>query len=365
MMDNDCSRALLLLQQGRFDMAEKEINQLIFLDPQNSMAHALLGLCLSENKKFKEAQIEAETAVSLSPDEPFCYYVLAHVLHDRNKLKQALKVLDDAINMDPENPDFFALKANILINLKQWPEALQVAEHGLSQDPRHVECINMQAMALLNSGRKEDASAAVESALVHDPDNEVTHANRGWTYLQQGQPEKAMSHFQEALRINPDLEWARNGIIEALKAKNFIYSLMLKYFFFMSRLTGRMQFGILIGGYLAYRVLLRAASDQPQLSYILWPLVIMYILFAYLTWTAAPLFNLTLRLSRFGRLALSKKEIADSNWIGLCVFCSLASLGCWFFTMREGCLIAMLVFAVMVIPLRLLMTLVAKRERLL
>jgi hypothetical protein len=52
--------------------------------------------------------------------------------------------------------------------------------------------------------------------------------------------------------------------------------------------------------------------------------MLLYILFVVLTWTASPLFNLLLRLNRFGRLALSREQIVASNWIGSCLLLALA-----------------------------------------
>lgn len=45
-----------------------------------------------------------------------------------------------------------------------------------------------------------------------------------------------------------------------------------------------------------------------------------------MTWLAYPLFNLLLRVNRFGRLALSREQTVASNWVGACVFLALAGL---------------------------------------
>ena len=55
-------------------------------------------------------------------------------------------------------------------------------------------------------------------ALGRNPENAHTNANQGWSLLHGGQPGKALEHFREALRLDPDLEFARAGMVEALKA---------------------------------------------------------------------------------------------------------------------------------------------------
>jgi len=56
---------------------------------------------------------------------------------------------------------------------------------------------------------------------------------------------------------------------------------------------------------------------------------VLFYLFIYLSWTAGPMFNLLLRLDRFGRLVLSHDERVTSNWFGACVIPALGSLVAW------------------------------------
>jgi hypothetical protein len=81
------------------------------------------------------------------------------------------------------------------------------------------------------------------------------------------------------------------------------------------------------------------------------PFLILYIAFAVMTWVASPLFNLLLRLNRFGRLALSREQIVASNWIGGCVLAVLAALGAWLATANAQFLMLALVCGLVVLPL--------------
>ena len=177
----------------------------------------------------------------------------------------------------------------------------------MSIDPQHAGCVNLRAIALVRLGRKAEAAQTIDAALSRDPHNAVTHANQGWALLHQGQHRQALEHFRQgAMRINPELDWARAGMVEALKARHLIYRLMLRYFLWMSRLNRRAQWGLVVGAYLAYQVLIWAGRAEPRLRPIVWPLAIGYVAFVYLTWIAMPLFDLLLRLNRFGRHAVSR-----------------------------------------------------------
>jgi hypothetical protein len=126
-----------------------------------------------------------------------------------------------------------------------------------------------------------------------------------------------MEHFREALRLDPNCQWARQGIVEAMKAHHFIYRVMLGYFLWMARLDSRVQWGIIIGAFFLPRVLGSIVKALPILAPLYLPIYLAYIAFVLMTWVADPLFNLVLRLNRFGRLVLTREQIIASNLLGL------------------------------------------------
>jgi len=273
-------------------------------------------------------------------------------LHDRHRESEALDAISEAIRLDAFDPDYFALLAAIQLQARRWPAALEAAERGLRLDAEHVGCTNLRAIALVKLGRKAEAGTTIDSALARNPDNSLTHANQGWTYLEQGHPDKALEHFRESLRLNPDNEWARRGIVEALKARNIIYAFMLRYFLGMAKLKRRAQWGIVVGGYFGIRLLGQAGAANPSLKPWILPIEILYICFALMTWIADPLFNLVLRLNRFGRLALSREQTVASNWIGACLLPALGGLAMWFASGFQGIwLLGAFVFGFLLLPL--------------
>lgn len=319
-------RALLLLQQRRFDLAEKELRQILATEPDHFPAHAWLSLTLMEMGRYPEAQTEAEQAIHLAPDHPYGYFVLSRVFHQQNQLRQAEKAIGEAIRLNPQEADYFAVLAGIFASQQAWAKVLQAAEQALALDAEHIGAGNLRAMALNKLGRRQESVGALDAALVRDPENALTHANQGWIALEQRDHGKAMDHFREALRLNPELNWARTGILEALKARNPIYRWLLQYFFWMSRMGPRLQWGVILGAYFGYQVVRGVANNNPQLSPYLTPLLVLYALFVYLTWTGKTLFNLFLRLDSFGRLVLTPRQILVSNVVGSMLLLGILSL---------------------------------------
>src|SRR6185312_1511248 len=320
-------------------------------DPHDPYAHALLGLCLSQREQFKEATEEAQQAVHLAPDFPFAHYALANVLHDRNRDDEALPVINEALRLDSSEPPYFALLSAIHLNERHWQAALEAAEQGLRLDSEHTGCTNLRAIAMVKLGRKAEAGQTIDAALARNPDNSLTHANQGWTLLEKGEPKKALEHFREALRLDPTNEWARRGIIEALKARNIVYAVMLRYFLFMGKLSKQAQWGIILGAYFGIRALGALAKAEPAWEPYILPIELVYFAFVIMSWIADPLFNLLLRLNRFGRLALPREKIVASNWLGLCLLIAFISLGGWLaFGHKSAWLAGAVLFGALLLP---------------
>ena len=350
-MNPNLQRAVLLSQQSRYEMAEQELRQALAAEPGDAYAHALLALCLVNREQFQEATQEAQQAVHLQPDLPFAHYALAFVWSKRNYDKEALAAIQEALRLDSSETSYFALLAQIHLDESRWREALEAAERGLELDAEDVACTNLRAIALVKLGRKSEAGTTIDAALRRNPDNAVSHANQGWTLLEKGQPKEALEHFREALRLDPQNDWARRGIIEALKARHFIYALMLRYFLFMAKLNRQARWGIILGAYFGYQLLRVMAANNPALKPWALPVCILYVVFAVMTWIASPLFNLVLRLNRFGRMVLSREQIVASNWIGLVLLLALLSLALSFvFGFNSPWILAAFIFGVLLFP---------------
>jgi tetratricopeptide (TPR) repeat protein len=319
-------RARVLLDQERYALAEAELRRHILSEPDDATAHAMLALALSGQRKHREAVESARRAVGLAPTFPYAHYVLAWVHLQQERLADAESAIEEAIRLDPEDADYFAVLSSVKMQRRRWQEALEAAETGLYFEPEHVNCINLRAMALNQLGRGDEAAVAVEGALGVEPENAFTHANRGWQELHRGNYEQAMSHFREALRFDAELEWAREGVVEVLKARNPVYRVMLRYFLWSSRLSSGATWGLLIGFFVFTRLIRAAMKAKPELAPFLWPLYGLYLAFVLMTWIARPLFDLMLRLDPVGRVALSKKQISASNWVGGAILVAITGL---------------------------------------
>lgn len=347
---NRLARAQILQQQRRHADAANELRQALTHDPHDAIAHAMLAVSLLELDQAKDATAEAQQAVGLAPDLPFAHYALAFVLYKRNWLDEARAAAAEAVRLESFNPNHFALLSAIEMERRNWPGALEHAERALETDPEHAWAINLRAMALVKLGRREEAALTMGAALSRDPENATSHANQGWTLLHRGDHRQARVHFREALRLDPTLDWARAGMVESLKSGFPPYKYLLLFWLWMARLSGKAQWGVILGAYVGAQVVKNVARSNPAAGKFLWPVFYAYIAFVIMTWLAYPLLNLMLRLHRDGRYALSREQVIQSNLIGLLLALFLTAIGLLLATGNEAYFTAMAVSGLLVMP---------------
>lgn len=321
-------RANLLIQQGRYNDAEKQVRQVLEQDPNNDEALAVLARCYINDDQHDKGIEVINKAISIEPNEAFYFYLLGFAYHQKDLSLPAKDNLAKAIQLDPYNPEFFGLLAFILLDEKSYEEALQKANEGLELDPENITCLNARSRALNKLKRTTEAEETISDSLSNDPDNVFTHTTVGWNYFERGKSKQAEHHFREALRIDPGFDSARIGLKESLKSHFTPYKLIVQFSLWMSEKGKNFQWFFYIGIYVIFRILRSVANSNEALKPFLLPLVVFYFLFIFFTWIANPLANFFLLFHKDGKYSLTKGE----SIIGITTVTLLISgigLGCY------------------------------------
>ncbi|MGV3767850.1 MAG: tetratricopeptide repeat protein [Chitinophagaceae bacterium] len=346
--DNQLEKVHILIQQKKFQEAQRILSDLLIGDSGNIHFLSLLAEVNLQQDKFDAANSIIDNAISISPDVPHLFYIKSRIAIHQNILSEAEQHVNQAIALDPYDADYVALLANIKLGRKQFEAALETANRALEIDAENLLALNTRSTALNKLNRKEESFETIEGALREDPNNAYTHANYGWGLLEKGDYKKAREHFKEALSNDPTFEYAQSGMLEAIKATNPVYRLFLKYAFFMSNLTAKYQWAVLIGFYVGFRALRAVAQSNENLQPYLTPLIVALALIAFSTWIIQPVSNLLLRFNQYGQLLLDKKEKMSSNFVALSLAVSVAGLILYFVLSDEKMLtIAAFGFAMM------------------
>lgn len=343
-------KANILINQGRYNEAEKVLGELLSVNPNNDYLLYLLSEVYLQQDNYDKAEELINSAIANNPDEARYQYTKSRIYLLKDNRSEAIEYIQRAIALNPNESIFFSFWAQIELLNKDFGNALDKANHALSIDSSDLLALNIRSTAQLKLGNKEESFNTIAEALHEDPNNAYTHANHGWGLLEKGEPKKALEHFTEALKNDPNNQYAQAGMREGLKARFMMYRWFLKYSFWMSNMTSKYQWLVIIGFYFGTKFLQKVAQKNEALAPFLYPIVILLFFAAFFTWIANPIGNLFLQLNPYGKYLLNKEEKIGAIATGTCLLVSVPSVISFLTIGNEGFL-ALTVFSfTMMIP---------------
>ncbi len=346
------SRVDILLSQSRFSQAEELLEGLMSegyndIEILKMMSIAKMGL-----HNYEDVSQLCTMIIDQNPNESFAFYLLSNVKSVNRGFQEAKDLIDKAIIIEPTNPDYHAYKASLFLQTKDYEDALNSANIGLQIDAENITSLNARSSALVGLGRRQEAFETIDKSLATDPNNPDTHANLGWGLLHHGKSDDALMHFQTALKVDPMSEYAKAGMLEAMKSKFPVYRYFLQFMLWLGKMKGKNQWIFIIGSYIALRLLGNLADNNETLKPYLVPIIALIVIFFISTWVFSPLMNLYLMTNKFGRYTLSEQQKNTSTFVGVALLISLISLVAYFaFIPNEGVLALALFSFLIMIPL--------------
>ena len=263
-MGKHFDRAEVLFEQGRYELAEKELRLEIAQNPQSADAHALLAVCLINQKKQSSNLIDSmqflvehqksskeefeliQYALSVDANNHWYHYVLTMYWYRGGNLDRAKKQIEVAISLDPNSSQYFYTFACILFdigNLKY--NGMAAATRGstelfrsyfirsylkpvfvplkksLALDPNSLASLNLITNLYVTTGRYQQAVESSQIALAKDPNNAKTQDLHGQILNGCGRYAEAIEYFQMALRIAPNYTQAKDNLLEAMRCNYY------------------------------------------------------------------------------------------------------------------------------------------------
>lgn len=302
-------RARLLMDHRRHAMAAGELRAALRDAPEDAVLHAYLAVCLAENPAtLEEAKEKALWATAYDPASPVGWYALAAVERKRGRGLEAEKAARIALGLNPEAPALFAELGSLLLAQERPRAALEQADGGLAVAPDHVACLMVRGSALARLGRHAEAGEAYARALSLSPEDAAVHGNAGWALLRRGDATAALEHFRESLRLDPSMGPARDGLLEALRARTPVYGALLRAAFRIPSLGMVSRVLAVIAGVVAVCMLEIARLDADLPRALVLPLEVAVVALVFLSWTARPLTDLLLFSDPLARHVLSRAQ---------------------------------------------------------
>lgn len=344
-------RVQLLISQGRIDDADKQIRAFLQNDPTSEYGRFLFAYILFFQGKSRESEHVVLQLQAEDPSNTSYLALLAEINIKEEEYEAAEYKTDQLLEMSPNDVAYHNLKSRLKFAQRYYDGALKFANSALAIDPENLEALNQKALLSGMLGDRDVARNAVLEALEKSPEDPYTIANHGHQLLAHGKVNEALERLSEALRLNPSNSLARYAMQEALKSKFWPYRMFYKYIHYMSRLTEKGSWRVLIGIFVVYQLILQVGRSNESLGVLLMPIAYVMAGLFLLSWVINPLMNLYLMTNNYGRLLLDEAEKKMAKLTGLSLVFSLLSFGVWFYVKNEPFFIAGLFFIVMMIPL--------------
>ena len=228
------------LKQGKLDLALKEYDSVLVLNPHLSRAHLNRGMVFFRRGEYDNAEKEFLTELELNPDEDKAYNNLSAIYLQQGLYDKTEQMAKRAVQLKSYSPN-----AYMNLALSYWKnggtqKAKQVLIQGLSNVQPFFEGQLLLGEIYLAEGKSDSAIERFERVihpsstqrdvaydletlaskgdlrnLDHDRIQAKAHFNLGTVYMQRGEIDLAETHLKQALSLKSDFveAYANLGIL--------------------------------------------------------------------------------------------------------------------------------------------------------
>lgn len=293
-IDKLIERAYTQVRHQDLHGAIESLRQALTLDADSAHAHALLAICLHDQKRLHAAEYEARAALALSPEFPFAHYAMAIVSIAQRRFKAAEHHLSAALGLDPGNPAMLRALAQLYRLWGRRREVLPLLEKAREADPDDADTWAALADHHRDERDFKQAEVLARRALEIDPENADALLTMGYVLLARNETQEAKEHALIVLRNN-SLHRGAIHLLGAVKARRSpLLGLWWRFnsFFGGGSMTRRVI--LLIGIYLAYRAAMIALDDSGYQQASTWA-QFAWLGFCVYTWVGPAVFQRQLR----------------------------------------------------------------------
>ena len=208
------ARALLaqiLLYDGQFEAAKRELEQSLALAPNQPATHVLLGTVFMKQERPADATPEYAKAVEQAPGQATYMLHLAQSYLSVGEKEKARAICQDVLDrVDSGSGDALTLMADVLAADGDFVRALANAQRAIESTPiskrkQQTYYIRKKASLLRRSGKPQQAVMTLQSLTgqeLADPDV-LEEMAKSWQAS--GDSKQAAATFEKALRTNPTI----------------------------------------------------------------------------------------------------------------------------------------------------------------
>jgi len=158
-------------QQRQFDAAERSIQQVLALAPDNADALRMLGIMAQHRGDHAKAADCFRRVLPVWPDDSDLRVGLGIALHERGEIDEAMSQLRRACKLAPASASAWFNLGEALWRQASTDEAIATLRRALELAPTHLPAHLSLAKAQASLGQVDDAVAGFREVLRFDPSN--------------------------------------------------------------------------------------------------------------------------------------------------------------------------------------------------
>lgn len=184
-------------------LAIEQFQALAKIEPKNSDNHLLLGRLYILNKDYKGAENEFRTAMNLDASSEEAVTSLALLYNEEGNSKKAAEVLN-AIPEEHRTSKMFAALGYTYEQQKDYTQAIAAYRQAVKLDRENVDAMRGLAQNLANAGQLDAALSEYQSVQDADPQDGQASLRISEIYRRMGKFDLAMGNLKKAEAVTQD-----------------------------------------------------------------------------------------------------------------------------------------------------------------
>ena len=193
----------IYMSMGLLENCMESLKRVIVLDPENPESFLKLAELNLILRKYKEAINNANQAIALDKRDPLPYFIKAYTFAEAGDTNNAIKNYLEAVNRDQNYYDAY-IQLGLIYSTANNDLAIDYFNNALNIDPNSVEALYALAMYYQQTENADLAIATYNKLLLIDQESVYGHYNLGYVHLVLlGDVEQAITYFAKAAELNP------------------------------------------------------------------------------------------------------------------------------------------------------------------
>lgn len=189
--------------QGDHGNALNFYNQVLDIEPKNSLAFYKKAVAYRRIRNFSAALSELESALKITPDFPNAVLEKAEVLFELKRPDDGIAVYNDYFKMVPEDKIAHLQYGSALFASKKFEEAEKQADYVLQSDSGNISALKLKSYTSYELGRYEQGQLMLSNFLSKADTSIITskdHEYMAYFYQKAGNDSLALESYKKALQ---------------------------------------------------------------------------------------------------------------------------------------------------------------------